>query len=80
MHTDAATEPQSDALIASAQAHNVPIVSGKQMLTWLDGRNASSYADITWSANTLTLHRRRRGRGERADRHAARPPDRTAPS
>ena len=53
MHTDAATTPQSDALISSAKAHNVPIVSGRQMVTWLDGRNASSYSDISWSNNTL---------------------------
>ena len=45
MHTDAATIPQNDALIASAQARGVPIVSGKQLLTWIDGRNASSYGD-----------------------------------
>ena len=55
MHTDAATIPQNDALIASAQARGVPIVSGKQMLTWIDGRNASSYGAIAWNANTLTF-------------------------
>ena len=55
MHTDSATIPQNDALIASAQARGVPIVSGKQMLTWIDGRNASSYGDIAWNTNTLTF-------------------------
>jgi chitodextrinase len=55
MHTDAATIPQNDALMASAQARGVPIVSGKQLLTWIDGRNASSYGDVAWSANTLTF-------------------------
>ena len=55
MHTDAATIPQNDALMASAQARGVPIVSGKQMLTWIDGRNASSYGNVAWSANTLTF-------------------------
>ncbi len=54
-HTDASTEPQSDALVSSALSHNVPIVSGKQMTTWLDGRNASSYSNISWSANTLNF-------------------------
>ena len=53
MHTDAATTPESDALLSSAKAHNVPIVSGRQMLTWLDGRNASSYSGISWNNNTL---------------------------
>ena len=37
MHTDTATTQQSDALLASAQSHGVPIVSGKQM-THLDRR------------------------------------------
>lgn len=55
MHTDAATIPENDALITSAQARGVPIVSGKQLLTWVDGRNASSYGDIAWSGNTLTF-------------------------
>jgi methionine-rich copper-binding protein CopC len=55
MHTDSPTEPQSDALISSAQSHNVPIVSGKQMLTWLDGRNASSFSNISWNGGTLSF-------------------------
>lgn len=55
MHTDVATIPENDALILSAQARGVPIVSGKQLLTWVDGRNASSYGDVAWSANTLTF-------------------------
>ena len=54
-HTDASTEPESNALVASAHSHNVPIVSGKQMTSWLDGRNASSYSAIGWSANTLSF-------------------------
>ena len=55
MHTDSATIPQNDALIASAKARGVPIVSGKQMLDWIDGRNGSSYGSITWNANTLSF-------------------------
>ena len=55
MHTDAATIPQNDALIASAKARGVPIVSGKQMLTWIDGRNGSSYDAIAWNNNTLSF-------------------------
>src|SRR6185295_3314029 len=34
----------SNAIIRSAQAHGVPVVSARQMLTWLDGRNNSSFA------------------------------------
>ena len=41
--------------MASAQAHGVPVVSAKQMLTWLDGRNGSSFGDLAWSGNTLSF-------------------------
>ncbi|BBH67979.1 hypothetical protein ACTI_46640 [Actinoplanes sp. OR16] len=52
-HTDASTEWESDQLLTSAQSRGVPIVSAKQMLTWVDGRNASSYSNIVWSGNDL---------------------------
>jgi hypothetical protein len=55
VHTDQATTFQSDQLLASAQARNVPIVSAKQLLTWLNGRNASSFSGIARSGNTLTF-------------------------
>jgi methionine-rich copper-binding protein CopC len=55
MHTDSATEPQNDALIASATARGVPLVSGKQMVDWTDGRNGSSFGSINWNANTLSF-------------------------
>jgi hypothetical protein len=55
MHTDSATIPQNDALIASAKTRGVPIVSGKQMLDWIDGRNGSTYSSINWNANTLSF-------------------------
>lgn len=54
-HTDLSTEPQSDALLASAKARNVPIVSGKQLTTWIDGRNGSSFSKVSWSASTLSF-------------------------
>ena len=46
---------EDDNLISSAQAHGVPLISGKQLVTWLDGRNASSFANVSWSANTLSF-------------------------
>ncbi len=55
MHTDAATSDGSDKIIASAKARNVPVISAKQVLTWLDGRNASSFGDLAWSENTLSF-------------------------
>jgi hypothetical protein len=55
MHTDHADHAGSDAIVASAQARSVPIVSSEQMLTWLDGRAASSFRSIGWSGGTLTF-------------------------
>ena len=54
IHTDGATETQAAAIVTSAQARGVPVVSAKQMLTWLDGRNASTFRDFTWSGGMLT--------------------------
>lgn len=55
MHTDSATTFPSDQLLGSALERGVPLVSGRQMLAWLDGRNGSSFGSVTWSANTLTF-------------------------
>jgi hypothetical protein len=66
MHTDVAAHAGSDAIIASAQearanatilgqTKGVPVVSGRQMLEWLDGRNGSSFNSLTWSNNTLSF-------------------------
>ena len=42
-------------LVASAQAHNVPVVSVQQMLDWTDGRNASYLNNIAWNGNSLAF-------------------------
>ena len=42
-------------VVSSAKAHGVPIVTAQQMLTWLDGRNTSSFGSLTWSTNTLSF-------------------------
>jgi hypothetical protein len=55
MHTDNAVHAGSAAIVASAQARGVPIVSSLQMLQWLDGRNASSFRNLTWSGTKLTF-------------------------
>ena len=44
MHTDTALHTGSEAIIAAAQAKGVPVVSAKQMLTWLDTRNATVFS------------------------------------
>jgi N,N-dimethylformamidase beta subunit-like, C-terminal/Putative metal-binding motif/Bacterial Ig domain len=55
MHTDSASSAGSDAIIASAQARSVPVVSARQMLDWLDGRNGSSFGSIAFSIDELTF-------------------------
>ncbi len=55
MHTDEKSSAGSDAIIASAQARQVPVISARQMLTWLDGRNSSSFGNIVWKNNRLTF-------------------------
>jgi hypothetical protein len=55
MHTDSSTSSGSDAIVASALARGVPVVTARQLLTWLDGRNGSSFGSIAWSGNTLTF-------------------------
>jgi hypothetical protein len=53
MHTDDVSSSGSDAIVASAQARGVPVVSARQMLTWLDGRNSSSFGAIKWNGTKL---------------------------
>ncbi len=55
MHTDYPESEDSDAIVAEAQAQGVPIVSARQMLTWLDGRNQSSFGSVEWSGGTLSF-------------------------
>ena len=53
MHTDQASSPGSDAIVAAAQARGVPVITARQMLDWLDARNASSFASLSWSGGVL---------------------------
>ncbi|MCM4084863.1 DUF4082 domain-containing protein [Paractinoplanes hotanensis] len=55
MHTDLTTTYDSDQVLESARSRGVPVVSAAQLLTWLDGRNASSYSGISWSGTTLSF-------------------------
>ena len=54
-HTDYVTSAGSDAVVASAQAHGIPMVSAAQMLTWLDGRNGSSFGSLAWDGRSLSF-------------------------
>lgn len=55
MHTDTSFHPGANAIIAEAIARNVPVVSARQMLKWLDGRNGSSFGPLTWNNNQLAF-------------------------
>jgi len=55
MHTDLDNSTGADAIVASAMSRNIPVVSAKQMLAWLDGRNNSSFDAMSWSGNQLTF-------------------------
>jgi hypothetical protein len=54
-HTDLVDLAESDAVVASAQARGVSVISAKQLLTWVDGRNDSSFSAMSYSANALTF-------------------------
>ena len=55
MHTDVASSSESDAIISSAKSHAIPVISSRQLLTWLDGRNGSSYSSLSRNLNSVTL-------------------------
>ncbi len=55
MHTDQEESAGSEAIINAALARQVPVISAKQMLTWLDGRNNSSFNAISWNDNELSF-------------------------
>lgn len=55
MHTNFAASPDSDTIVAAAKARNVPVVTARQMLTWLDGRNNSKFTNLAWSQNILSF-------------------------
>ena len=55
MHTDFNPLTWSDDIVRSAQARGVPVVTARQMLTWLDGRNGSAFENLAWTQGELTF-------------------------
>ncbi len=56
MHTDnPAPHVGAEAIVAAAQARSVPVISYKQLLTWVDGRNTSTIRGLSWNAGTMTF-------------------------
>jgi fibronectin type 3 domain-containing protein len=56
IHTDnPAPNTNDEAIVAAAQARGVPIISYKQLLDWVDGRNSSTIRSLSWAGGTLTF-------------------------
>jgi len=56
IHTDyPAPNASDDAIVTSAQSRGVPVISYKQLLDWVDGRNSSTIRNVSWSNGALTF-------------------------
>jgi hypothetical protein len=56
-HTDAQEGANHAAnVVDAAKAHNVPIISARQLLTWLDGRDGSSFQGVAFNGGHLTFN------------------------
>ena len=53
MHTDIGVDPRATAIVASAQARGVPVISARQLLNWVDARNGSTFGNMTWDGYQL---------------------------
>ena len=53
MHTDAANHAGANAILVAAAERGVPVVSAEQLLDWLDGRNGSSFQNMSFAAGRL---------------------------
>ena len=67
-HTDTAESAVADAVIAAAKLRGVPVISARQLLGWLDARNASSFGALAYASQVLsfTLEASPEARGLRA--------------
>ena len=55
LHTDSATTFEDTQVLASAQARGVPVITARQLLTWLTAATARRSAALSWSGNTLSF-------------------------
>ncbi|MBP1752651.1 MAG: hypothetical protein H6Q57_1487, partial [Geobacteraceae bacterium] len=54
-HTDDSDSEVSDAIVISASARGIPVITARQMLEWLDGRNTSAIASVSMDSNFLSF-------------------------
>jgi hypothetical protein len=55
IHTDSSVEP-AEQIVAAAQARGVPVISARQLLTWIDGRNNAEFGGISFSGGSLRFN------------------------
>ena len=55
IHTDSAGSPFSDAIVGSALSRGIPVISARQLLKWVDGRNGSSFGSFSSTSSTLSF-------------------------
>jgi hypothetical protein len=56
-HTDPMeTVDHADNVVSAAQAHGVAVITAQQLLTWLDGRNNSSFQGVAFNGGQLTFN------------------------
>ena len=53
MHTDNPKSAGSEAIVRSAMKRKIPVISARQLLKWLDGRNSSSFNGVVRKGNSL---------------------------
>jgi hypothetical protein len=53
MHTDMGNHPGANAIVAAATARGVPVISARQLLDWLNRRDAATFDDVAYSAGKL---------------------------
>ncbi len=54
--TDLAASAEATSVVSAARARGVPVVSARQMLTWLDARNSSSFGSLVWNGTALSFN------------------------
>lgn len=54
-HIDTARTIEATTTVTSARKRGVPVISARQLLAWLDGRNASSFTGLRRRDDTLTF-------------------------
>jgi hypothetical protein len=42
-------------IVYSARNHSIPVVSGRQMLQWIDARNSSTFSGFNWNGQALSF-------------------------